>query len=322
MSSQPPVDRHVETETIPGRRLGRRPHDPQRPALKLAHYLTGVVPSHPSSADFGSKVANWEMLGNDQWGDCGPAAACHMRMQVSQYLTGTALNLITDDALALYKLCNPDFDPSAGTGDNGVVLADMLAQLQAHGIRGVKPLAYAKVNVSDPDELRAAIDLFGSVLLGVDLETAQQQQTDNHMPWNYVPSSQWGGHAVLGVAFTSAGTGSDIAVVSWGTEIGMTQTFERRQISEAWVVIWPEHLGSIEFQQGVNLPALAAGYTALTGRPFPGNPTPTPQPPGPSVDPADQALATALGPWLSEHHSGDNKRAATAVRTWMAAKGL
>ena len=34
-------------------------------------------------------------------------------------------------------------------------------------------------------------------------------------------------------------------------------------VEEAWVVIWPEHLGPAEFLAGVNLTAFAADYAAL-----------------------------------------------------------
>ncbi len=39
-------------------------------------------------------------------------------------------------------------------------------------------------------------------------------------------------------------------------------------VEEAWVVIWPEHLGSAEFLQGVDLAQLATDYQALTGNPL------------------------------------------------------
>jgi hypothetical protein len=31
-------------------------------------------------------------------------------------------------------------------------------------------------------------------------------------------------------------------------------------------VIWPEHLGTTEFEQGINLQQLAADYQAITGQ--------------------------------------------------------
>ena len=36
-------------------------------------------------------------------------------------------------------------------------------------------------------------------------------------------------------------------------------------VEEAWVVIWPEHLGSKEFLAGIDLEQLQADYQELTG---------------------------------------------------------
>lgn len=34
------------------------------------------------------------------------------------------------------------------------------------------------------------------------------------------------------------------------------------------MVIWPEHLGTNEFEQGIDQAQLSAGYQALTGQPL------------------------------------------------------
>jgi hypothetical protein len=67
-------------------------------------------------------------------------------------------------------------------------------------------------------------------------------------------------------------------VVSWKEIIEMTEAFEAHQVQEAWVVIWPEHLLSVQFLQGVNLPSLAADYQVLTGKSFPATVPPLPVP--------------------------------------------
>ncbi|HTI26200.1 MAG TPA: hypothetical protein VL652_34745 [Kutzneria sp.] len=59
-------------------------------------------------------------------------------------------------------------------------------------------------------------------------------------------------------------------------------------------------------------------FTPLT-QPAP-QPTPAPVPPAPA-DP-DAALAAVARPWVAEHHVGDNHRMATALRGWLATKGL
>lgn len=278
--------------------LGRRPHDPDRPTLKLARYLAGQVPKHPVYADYLAQVNDWGLYGNDLYGDCGPVAVANQRKQVSLYLAGSEQSPTQDDVFALYRTQNPDFDPATGQGDNGVVLADMLSALLEVGIGGVKPLAYAAVDVTNPDEVRAAIALFGSVLLGVDLDVAQQAQTDAGGPWDYVRrSSEWGGHAIMSGAYTSDTSkgATDLSVVSWGERIGVTDEFCARQLQEAWVLLWPEVLGTAEFEQGIDLSALAADYEQLTGRSFPAL-EPTPEPPAPEPVPAPPAPQPSPAP--------------------------
>ena len=168
----------------------------------------------------------------------------------------------------------------------------------------------------------------------MDLDVAQQHQTDQGGPWDYVPSGTWGGHAVVGVAYDSSPTGTDITVVTWGKTLGMTLSFEQKQVAEAWVVLWPEHLGSKEFMAGVDVAALAKDYEALTGKSFPAplppapapppapNPGPTPPPnPVPGPDAADKAFAKVLKPWAQGWHPFTHALK-TAAQAWLRAKGL
>lgn len=290
----------------PGKRLGLLPPS-NAPALRLSDILTGVVPDHPASVDNLSK-ATYGLYGNDKFGDCGPTMVANSRRQVTAYLTGQQADPTQDDVFDLYRRSgNPDFDPITGYGDRGVVLQDMLDAVHKGGIGGVTSICHAKVDVSNLDEVEAAIAIFGDLHLGVDLKEAQETQTDNGGPWDYVKrSGEWGGHAVLAGTYTGDGDAgqSDISVVTWAQIMGTTDAFWSHQVQEAWVVVWPEHLGAKEFLEGVDQAALAAAYTALTGRDFPVQPTPQPPVPpvgpvDPAPDAADQALAVAFNTWLS-----------------------
>lgn len=263
--------------------LGRRPHDPKRPVLRLAHYLTSGT-SYPVFADYLGQVEQWDAYASATFATGGPAAVGNQRRQVTTYLTDTVHAPAIDDVFGLYRASgNPAFDPETGAGDGGVVLADMLDALLRDGIGGVHPLAYLAVDHTNPDELRTAISLFGSVILGVDLDVAQDDQSEAGLPWDYVRRSQhWGGHTVLAGAYTSDVEPGhiDMSVISWGERIGTTDAFAARQLQEAWVVIWPENLGTQEFADGVDMARLAADYEQLTGRAFPALPgeEPTPEP--------------------------------------------
>ncbi|ETK36107.1 hypothetical protein MPTA5024_10810 [Microbispora sp. ATCC PTA-5024] len=277
--------------------LGRRP--PKRaPALKLSRFLTGAVPAHPPAADHFAQVGDWGLYTNDKYGVCGPTSVANQRKLVSKYLGGAEQSPTLADVYDLYRRSgNPTFNPATGAGDNGVDMQTMLEALLAGGIGGVKPLAFAAVDARDLDEMRAAISIFGSVLLGVDLETAQDAQTDAGL-WDYRRTPEWGGHAVVSGRYVDVtpDRGDRTAVVTWAHVVDMTDAFVQHQVEEAWVVIWAEHLGARAFQEGVDQVALAAAYEELTGRPFPAPVTP-PAPPTPVG--ADQALAQAMRSWLS-----------------------
>jgi len=127
-----------------------------------------------------------------------------------------------------------------------------------------------------------------------------------------------GGHAVLEGGYTGSAA-DDEQFITWGAETGFTDGFWSHLCDELWVVIWPEHFGSKAFLEGVDLAAVAADYTALTGRPFPVQPEPWPSP---APDTADTTLAAVVRVWSLARHSGANRAAATAVRAWLKAKGL
>lgn len=331
-------------------KLGRRPPK-NAPALRLSSILTGVVPMHPVAADHLSRVADWNMLGNDQYGVCGPVSVANSRALTTLYLGGTEHYPNLNDVFDLYRRSgNPNFDPATDADDNGVDMQTMLESVASGGMAGTKCVAFAKVDVTDLDEVRAAIAIFGYLLLGVDLRAVQQAQTDQGL-WNYVSGSpDWGGHAVLAGSYTSATTGRDLSVITWAQNVGLSDSFWTHQVEEAWVLIWPEHLGTTQFQAGIDLTALASAYTALTGRalpiPAPAPPAPTPEPdpvptpPAPTPDPvpvpppapvpvdpnaptpADVSFWHDIHRWAYGHHVWSNAHAARRVLQWAREKGL
>ena len=305
------------------RKLGRRPPS-NKPALMLGDILTGVAPAHPATADHFGSLA-FGLYANDKYGDCGPTSVANLVRLVTGGLLGAEVQPSQDDVFDLYRRSgNPNFDPKTDADDNGVDMQTMLGALLAGGIgdgkgNKIKPIAFAKVDVSSDDQLSAAVSIFGGVLWGVDLEIAQQTQTDAHPArWDYQKTGEWGGHAIVNGAYES---GSLEDVISWGQRIQTTATFRRHQLDEAWVVVWQWNLDHPAFQQGVDLAALSAAYKNLTGRdlpvPAPG-PAPTPTPAGD----ADATLWAATKAWAGGHHTGDNAKAAAAIKAWAAAKHL
>jgi hypothetical protein len=179
------------------------------------------------------------------------------------------------DIAAWYRTQNPDFNENdpGGPGDQGMVIQDFLAWAVKQGLI----LGFAKVDPSNEDELRAAIYLFLGIQCGAVLQEAQQQQTDAGR-WDYVPGSpDWGGHCFVYVAYEADG---DDDVITWQERVRTTPAWRRHRLSEAYVVLLPEHIQHPGFRYGFDLDKFAQAYTQITGRPFPGNVTP-PEPPSP-----------------------------------------
>lgn len=261
------------------RKLGRR-HAKDAPALRVASFLADV-PEHPERVDHLTGIADWGLWSNDRFGTCGPVSFFNYLKMVTSFLTGIEAQPSLEDVFGLYRLCNPDFDPRTGEGDNGVDMQTMLELARDHDVLGNgKMVAFARVDLTNLDEVRAAISIFGGVLLGVGLTVAQDSQTDANPPlWDYVRRSPaWGGHAVLAGMYDSETEPhrSDIEVITWATRVGTTDTFQDHQLDEAWVVILREHLDHPDFQKGIDVVALENAYTALTGESFP---VPLPVPP-------------------------------------------
>jgi hypothetical protein len=299
---------------VPHRRLGLRPSDPNRPALKLTRILAAEPPQHPTAVDHFTQVTDWGMYQNDKYGVCGPTTVANSRKLITRALTGVEHSPTQDDVFNLYRASgNPQFDPATGVDDNGVDMATMLSAVRNVGIGGTKSLAEAKVDVTDLNEVRAAIAIFGFLLLGVDLDTAQQDQTDTGV-WDYQRSPGWGGHAVLAGAYRCRPIGADVKVITWAEVVGMTDAFWRRQVSEAWIVVWPELIGTEQFQQGIDTAALNADYEALTGRPGP-------LPAGPSHQDPDTVFARQIHAWLNTRPR-TNRQLQDNAAAWLVARGL
>lgn len=292
----------------PGK-YGRRPPKRAR-ALQLGNYLTGIVPAVPAAEDYLAALnGGWQMLGNDQAGDCVAVTWANIRRLVTATLTTTPDYPPQDQVWQVYQTQNPGFDPNGGaaTGpgsshDNGMDIQTLLEYLvKTGGPDGVKALGFASVDYTNITEVKAAIALFGYVWTGVAVREVNMNEFSADQPWDYNPDSPVdGGHSIVTGGYGPSGSGArggDERFITWAEETSFTDRFWQHQVEEAWVVIWPEHLGSQEFLAGVNMEQLATDYTEITGKPFPASVTPPkPAPPAPETAPADivEEIVTGL----------------------------
>jgi hypothetical protein len=321
----------TETPTAAPGLFGRKPpiYDPvEHPAIMFAALRDALVPAHPPTHNTIEGWGGWKMLGNGPdpenaangvpkagAGDCVAVTwATYRRIKTKRRVYPTLAQVI-----AFYKTQNPDF-PSQ---DDGMVIQTALETLvKEGGPDGVKAIAFAKVDHTNAEEMRAALYLFECLWMGVNV--TDQNMQDFPGEWTRAGTVE-GGHSITGVGYLS----DRFPIETWATDQCALSidyvtdgTARTAGLEEAWLVVWPEDVENLTAE---GRDALAANYTALTGReitwpdtpgPFqPPEPTPTPDPVVPVPD-VDQALAGALtrvlatktcpaylrsaaGPWLA-----------------------
>lgn len=290
-------------------KFGRRPPK-NAPALRLSLLLSGQTPDHPASADY-LNLGGWQMLGNDQYGDCVAVTWANERRLLT-HQAGAEHYPNLDDTLAFYKTQNPDFPQQ----DDGMEIQTALEYLnKTGGPDGVKAVAFAKVDHTNLDEVKAACAIFGQLWIGITVTAANETEFDHGQPWDYVARSQTeGGHSIVGGGYDSDNTGGDVKFITWATETSFTDAFWREQVDECWAVIWPEHFTAKPFLTGIDTNQLAAAYQTLTGRqlPVPVTPPPVNPPTGAATFQVSDPVAAAVGrtaarrkmtgdAWLDKH---------------------
>jgi hypothetical protein len=242
----------------------------------------GVRPaySYPNAVDYLARTGpGWNMLGNDVASDCVSVTWANARRLVTTVLAKKPAYPSQDQVWQFYKTQNGGFDPagsSANNGpgsqqDNGMDIQTALEYLvSTGGPDGVKAVAFGAVDVRDIPQVKFALDVFGYLWVGVNVLDVNLTQFSNDRPWDYSRSAvPEGGHSVLvgGYGPQRAGAfGGDERFITWATETSFTDLYWQYQAEEAWVCIWPEHLGTAAFQAGVDTQALVADFHQVTGR--------------------------------------------------------
>jgi len=221
----------------------------------LSQYLNGPLMKAPRSFDYSNRVPEYPMALNDTYGDCTIAGVIHM-LQLAYSEIGETFEYPGDEAVKeqYFKL--------SGGADTGLVELSVLKTWMSEGLFNTKISAFAPVNIKNRAEMAAAIYLFGSVYLGVEMPRDAETQFENHEPWHltFGDEEPVGGHCVIGTGINRFG----IDIITWGATESMTWGWWEKYGSEAWVVI-PEIF--VEADHGpvwnVNVAALQSDLKAL-----------------------------------------------------------
>lgn len=315
-------------------RGGCLPNDPSKPRLRLDSHLA-LVPPNPAVVDWMSRVTSWPMYGNDLYGCCVWSTIGHQLQALSTYGGGTTLT-VTDAAVLKGYADVTGWNPNVPSSDRGTVIQDALNYWRTVGIAGHKILAFAQVDHTNRAAVEAAVNVFGTVHLGLQFPKIAMAEFNAGQPWDSVASDGGiiGGHSVPVGRYNHPG--GQYGAVTWARPQPLTEAFWERYVTETWVVITPEWLNTVgQSPQGVDLHGLGEDFAQLTGQanPFPAPtpaPSPTPVPPTPPPTPvpvsaADQTLAAAIPrSWLDHPHLRfrDANTVADALKAWLIATGL
>ncbi|MFF5029256.1 hypothetical protein ACFY2J_34235 [Streptomyces collinus] len=291
----------MSTTTRPGR-LGKLPAQPARPQLRLSPVLAERLAAPPAAADWQSDSITWPMYGNATIGDCTCAGVGHMVNQLTFYGSGVEKLPAEKSVIDMYSAIT-GYDPAKPGSDTGAYCQDVLAYWRKTGLEGHRIVAYASLDVSNLNEVRQAIALFGTVYVGLTVPDSAMEQFNAGEPWDVVKGSRpEGGHCVIVGAYDRGTFG----LVTWGTETTMTEAFWRAYVDEAWVVLDADGLkaAGVYFTGAPSWYALGEQYAALTGEtnPLPQPPSPTPPPtptpsPTPALDPHLVAAWRSMKAW-------------------------
>lgn len=244
--------------------LGKLPPKLDDRTLQLEHYLGTQPPPAPASENWGTKVNQWGMLGNDTIGDCTTAAAGHM-IEAWTSDVGTELVVPESAVITAYSAVS-GYDPVTGANDNGAYCLDVLNYWRKTGIDSRKITAYAALRPGHQYHMEAAVYIFGSAYLGLQMPLSAQYQNIWDVPaeglqGDGAPGS-WGGHAVPIVAYSPSG----VTVVTWGYLQEATWAFLKAYCDEAYAVLSADFLNAAKVSaSGFNLVQLKADLHKVTG---------------------------------------------------------
>lgn len=218
-------------------RFGKHPPKHDYRTLRLGSYLTPKLAPPPASYDVLAGVYNklktsdpaklFPMDGNDTLGDCTIAALAHA-VTVYRGLVGIKSIMAKQNVVKVYMHLT-------GGIDSGLNELDVLNYWRGKAVAGDRILAYAAVNVKNHAHVQQAIQLFGGVYLGFQVQQNCLQDFNAHKPWTPGPLTH-DGHAVYAVAYDAAG----VTVLTWGNTQKATWAWWDECVDEAYAILPPE----------------------------------------------------------------------------------
>jgi hypothetical protein len=253
-------------------RLGKLSKKVDSRTLALARYLTAAVPAPPESVDYSGAVQDWGMLGNDTAGDCAWAGQAHADMLWTANAQKQQLLVTTDQVLQAYETVtgyNPgDIQPDGrNPTDKGTALLDALNYWRTAGIDQQTITAFVEVDPQNTDHIKQALNLFGTLYVGVQLPNSVLPNPPSVPPWTVVPDgtpdnepNPKNGHCVIYSAYDA----DRLTAVTWGQTLPVSWDFHAAYCDELYAMLSPSWFKDGTNPEGIDVAALTADLQQVT----------------------------------------------------------
>ncbi|HXH27267.1 MAG TPA: hypothetical protein VNG90_05190 [Candidatus Acidoferrum sp.] len=246
-------------------KLGKTPARPGAMQFKLSNYINkAVLPKPPAHFGHEQLIGShaWQLLGNDQYGDCVWAGAAHETMMWNME-AGHAVTFSEQSVLGDYSKVT-GFKPTDPSTDQGTDMQVAASYRRKTGIEDAnghrhKVAAYLAITPGDLEEHYQAMYLFGAVGIGINVPTTAMDQFRQNKPWDVVPgASIEGGHYIPLVAKRT-----NLECVTWGQIQPMTVRFFEKYNDESVAYVSLEMLAHNKSPEGFNAAQLQKDLAAL-----------------------------------------------------------
>lgn len=241
-------------------KLGKLPARPDSVKFKLTNYTTALPLAPPKEVAIN---LNWQMLGNDNYGDCVWAGAGHETMSWNNEAKKT-VTFDNKSVLSDYSAVT-GFNPSDPNSDQGTDMQVAASYRRKTGVvdaGGQRHMvaAYLALTPGNKTLLKQAIYLLGAVGIGIQFPASAMKQFNVGKPWSIVSGSKIeGGHYIPAIGYDSR----YIYIVTWGKIQKMTWGFFKKYCDEAVAYLSLEMLTGNKSLEGFDLQTLQADLGKL-----------------------------------------------------------
>ena len=235
-------------------RFGKHPPKHDYRTLRFKTYVkAGLAAPPPSLNNLDRVYANLKVNdptklfpidGNDTLGDCTIAAVAH---GVTTYR-----GLVKRDSIPRAKAVEKLYFHLTGGVDSGLNCLDVMNYWRQNGALGEKIFAYVSIDPKNHTHIEQAMQIFGGVYLGFQVQQNCVQEFNNHQPWTPGPLTN-DGHAVFAVGYDA----NEVTVLTWGNTQQGTWAWWDECVDEAYAIL-PQDAKQAGFAPGFDLAQLEA----------------------------------------------------------------